>query len=92
MTSSNMVRSIAAVAAADLDLLDEVTGGGDYERLLPYTQQITFFGFPLRCVTLERLIQLKRAAGRPKDLEILAELTALLEERHKQNDDSPQIG
>jgi len=34
-------------------------------------------------VTLERLIQLKRAAGRPKDLEIIAELQALLEERRK---------
>ena len=30
---------------------------------------------------LERLIQLKRAAGRPKDLEAIAELQALLEER-----------
>lgn len=36
-----------------------------------------------KCVTLERLIQLKRAAGRPKDLESIAELQALLEERRK---------
>ena len=34
-------------------------------------------------VTLEKLIQLKRAAGRPKDLEAVAELLALLEERRK---------
>jgi hypothetical protein len=32
---------------------------------------------------LERLIQLKRAAGRAKDLEIIADLQALLEERRK---------
>jgi hypothetical protein len=32
---------------------------------------------------LEHLIQLKRAAGRPKDLEVLAELQALLEERRR---------
>ena len=38
-----------------------------------------------RVVTLERLIQLKRAAGRPKDLEAIAELQALLEERRKQD-------
>jgi hypothetical protein len=36
-----------------------------------------------RClvVSLEKLIELKRAAGRPKDREVLAELEALLEER-----------
>ena len=33
---------------------------------------------------LDRLIQLKRAAGRPKDLEAIAELQVLLEERRKQ--------
>ena len=32
---------------------------------------------------LEGLIQLKRAAGRPKDLEAIAELQALLEEKRK---------
>ena len=30
---------------------------------------------------MSQLIRLKRAAGRPKDLEVLAELEALLEER-----------
>jgi hypothetical protein len=34
---------------------------------------------------LERLIQLKRAAGRPKDLEVIAELQALLEERNRRD-------
>jgi hypothetical protein len=34
----------------------------------------------VRRTTLEKLIQLKRAAGRPKDLEAIAELQALLEE------------
>ena len=33
--------------------------------------------------TLPRLIQMKRAAGRPKDLWVLAELVALLEEKRK---------
>jgi predicted nucleotidyltransferase len=67
----------------DLDLLGEVTGGGRYEQLLPFTQEVTTFGITFRVVTLERLIQLKRAAGRPKDLEAVAELQALLEERGK---------
>jgi predicted nucleotidyltransferase len=65
----------------DVDLLGEVTGGGTYHQLLPFTQEATAFGIICRVVTLERLIQLKRAAGRPKDLETIAELQALLEER-----------
>ncbi len=68
-------------AHGDLDLLGEVTGGGTYEALLPFTQEVTAVGVTCRVVTLERLIQLKRAAGRPKDLEAIAELQALLEER-----------
>ena len=67
----------------DLDLLGEVTGGGSYEDLLPFSEELTAFNVPCRFVTLERLIQLKRAAGRPKDLEVLAELQALLEERRR---------
>ncbi len=65
----------------DIDLLGEVTGGGDYHRLLPFSVQLEVLGFTCRCVTLEKLIQLKRAAGRPKDFEAIAELEALREER-----------
>ena len=67
----------------DLDVLGEVAGGGTYERLLPFVQEIEAFGVRCYFVTLEKLIQLKRAAGRPKDLAVLAELQALLEERRK---------
>jgi predicted nucleotidyltransferase len=67
----------------DIDLLGEVTGGGDYERLLAFTVEVDLFGFRCRCVTLEKLIQLKRSAGRPKDLEVLAELEAISEERQR---------
>jgi predicted nucleotidyltransferase len=67
----------------DLDLLGEVTGGGTYIQLLPFSQEIEAFGLKCRVVTLEKLIYLKRAAGRPKDLDAIAELQALLEERPK---------
>ncbi len=60
-----------------LDLLGEVTGGGSYDELLPNTEVVELFGHPCRAVTLEALIVLKRAAGRPKDNEILAELEVL---------------
>jgi len=33
------------------------------------------------CLDLDTLIRVKRAAGRPKDLEVLAELVALRESR-----------
>jgi predicted nucleotidyltransferase len=72
----------------DLDVLGEVAGGGSYEQLLPYSVELDAFGARCRVVTLERLIQLKRAAGRPKDLEVIAELQALLEERRQRESSS----
>lgn len=67
----------------DLDLLADIPGGRTYEQLLPYTEELTVFGSSCRFVTLEKLIELKQAAGRPKDLESIAELQALLEERER---------
>ncbi len=65
----------------DIDLLGEITGGGRYQDLLQHSGTIQLFGVECRCITLEALIHVKRAAGRPKDLEAIAELEALLEER-----------
>lgn len=64
----------------DLDLLGEVTGGGRYADLVPHTVEIRLFGYPVRAVSLAKLIALKRAAGRPKDNDAIAELEALLDE------------
>jgi predicted nucleotidyltransferase len=63
-----------------IDLLGEVTGGGRYEQLLPSTIEADILAVRCRCVSLPKLIALKRAAGRPRDLDALAELEALLEE------------
>jgi len=41
------------------------------------------FGVECLCLGLERLIHVKRAAGRPKDFEAIAELEAILEERQQ---------
>lgn len=65
----------------DIDLLGEVAGGGTYLTLLSLSLPVDAFGVTFRCVNLPTLIQLKRAAGRPKDLEAIAELETLLEER-----------
>lgn len=65
----------------DIDLLADITGGGDYRALLPDTVTVHAFGRNVRCLGLRRLIEVKRAAGRPKDFEAIAELETLLEER-----------
>ncbi|MEE8367720.1 MAG: hypothetical protein V3S30_05340 [Thermoanaerobaculia bacterium] len=67
----------------DLDLLGEITGGGGYDQLLPHTLALEVFGMTVRCLALDWLIRVKRAAGRPKDLVAVAELEALLEEQSK---------
>lgn len=66
-----------------LDLLGEVAGGGGYEALVDHSIEVEFFGFHCRCLDLETLIQTKRAAGRPKDLEALAELEVIREEQQQ---------
>jgi hypothetical protein len=68
----------------DLDLLGEIAGGGDFERLQTDAEVVQIAGLACRVVSLPRLIALKRAAGRGKDREALAELEALLEERDRQ--------
>ena len=68
-------------AIGDIDLLGEITGGGDYQALMPNSVTVEIFGCRCRCLDLPGLIRAKRAAGRPKDLDALAELEALLDER-----------
>lgn len=66
-----------------IDILGEIVGGGTYEELLPHCVRQEFFGVDCTCLDLETLIRVKRAAGRPKDFEAIAELEAILEERQR---------
>lgn len=66
-----------------VDVLGEITLGGTYEDLLPYSVSLEIFGQQCLCLGLQRLIEVKRAAGRPKDFESIAELQAILEEQDK---------
>ena len=68
----------------ELDLLGDVSGGGGYDNLLADSETLDLFGVSCRCLGLDALIRVKRAAGRPKDFEALAELEALRQE--KQNE------
>jgi predicted nucleotidyltransferase len=63
-----------------LDLLGEVVGGGGYQQLLPETIKVEIAGVECLCLNLPRLIEVKRAAGRPKDLEVIAELEQIRDE------------
>ncbi len=67
----------------DLDVLGEIAGGGGYDALLPHTVRAQAYGVECLSLGLDKLIQVKRAAGRPKDLEAIAELEAIREERKK---------
>jgi hypothetical protein len=73
-------------AAGDLDLLGEATGGGTYDALVPRSELREIGGLECRFVNLPTLIRLKRAAGRPKDLERIAELEALRQEDQQQSE------
>ncbi len=57
-----------------LDILGEVAGAGTYEQLLARSHEIETFGVRCRGLDIDTLIAAKRAAGRPKDFEAIAEL------------------
>jgi hypothetical protein len=61
-----------------IDLLGEIIGGGAYEDLKPHAMRVEISGTTCLCLSLEKLIEVKRAAGRPKDLESIAELERIL--------------
>ena len=66
-----------------IDLLGEITGGGKYEDLLPNSISVEAFGLHCRVLNLDTLIRTKKAAGRPKDFEALAELEILRDRGRK---------
>jgi hypothetical protein len=72
--------------AGDLDLIGEAAGGGTYDVLLPHSEVRALLGLECRFVTLDMLIRLKRAAGRARDLERVAELEALQQEKQSRGD------
>ena len=65
----------------DVDLLGEITGGGTYDDLIATTVAIRVFGVECRCLTLDKLIEVKRAAGCPKDFEAIAELETIRQQQ-----------
>ncbi len=66
----------------DIDILDVIAGVGAYADTVAASEVVTIGAIQFRVLTLPALIAAKRAAGRPRDLEHLIELDALLAMRH----------
>jgi hypothetical protein len=69
--------------AGPLDILGEIAGGFNYAVLHKRSAFVELFGFRCRVIDLDALIESKMAAGRPKDLEVIAELEIIREERDR---------
>jgi len=67
--------------SGDIDLLGELTGVGSFQTVLEQSSEVALFGTTIRFINLDALIRSKRAAGRPKDFEVIAELETIREER-----------
>lgn len=60
-----------------LDCLDAIKGVGDWKTVRRRSERVEAFGVTLRILSLDALIDAKRATGRPKDIMQLVELEAL---------------
>jgi hypothetical protein len=67
--------------AGPIDLLGELSGIGSYAEVRKRSVPAQLFSAVYQFIDLDALIVSKRAAGRPKDLEAIAELEAIREER-----------
>ena len=67
-------------SAGPIDLLGEIAGGFDYDVLRSRSIVVDLFKRKIRVIDLDALIESKRAAGRPKDFEVIAELEVIRDE------------
>lgn len=72
---------LAMTDAGPLDVLGAINDGLRYEDLIDSTDVLEVAGYEVHVLSLSRLIELKRAMGRAKDLAMLAVLEATLSER-----------
>lgn len=64
----------------DIDFLGTMDGVGEYEAAIVRARMMNLNGMKIPVLGLADLIAAKRAAGRPKDFEAIAELEALRDE------------
>jgi predicted nucleotidyltransferase len=84
-TIANGMNFTLTTDLGDIDLFGEVTGVGVYKDANALSIRLEISGFQCSVLSLEGLIQSKRATARPKDLLMLREIEALreMETRHK---------
>jgi len=70
------------------DVLGELDGSGGYERLRMGAIVQTIEGCEVRVASIDHLIQMKRAANRPKDRNMLEEYVELADEIRKREEES----
>jgi hypothetical protein len=66
-----------------LDALGAIEGGADYDRLMPLSLSIRVAGRSLRVLSLETIVDFKRASSDPKDKLRLPVLEAVLRHQKK---------
>lgn len=64
-------------SAGDLDVVNRPVGAPPYEDLRGRSVEVKVRGTRLRVVSLDDLISLKRASGRPQDLRDIADLASV---------------
>lgn len=67
----------------DFDILGEAAGMRDYATMRADAKVEELWGFPVRVASINDLIRMKRAAGRPKDRSMAEELIALSEDQRR---------
>ena len=72
-----------ATDAGPIDCLGEISGVGGYDAAVAHAIDGDVFGLRCQFLSLDDLIAAKRAARRRKDLEALAELEVIREERDR---------
>ncbi len=66
-----------------LDVLGTIEDATTYEDVLADTDAVDLGGFEVRVLTLERLLEVKKKLGRPKDKLMALQIEATLDERRK---------
>jgi hypothetical protein len=76
---------LLATTFGDLDCLGSIDEGKSYDDILEFTLEMQIGdGLAVRVLELPVLIEIKRRAGRPKDLAVLPVLEATLDELRRQ--------
>jgi hypothetical protein len=65
------------------DILGHADGMRDYETMRADSVREELWGVSVRVASIDDLIRMKRAAGRPKDKSMAEELTALVEDQRR---------